>query len=90
MSGGLLSLAPPCDGSHSPCALKRALCLLFGAGLGLAMSSCETLEAPAVQGGAFDDSYLGKRLDSNNPNLEDNQNEKGKTAAPSYSQWRHD
>jgi len=29
-------------------------------------------------------------LDSNNPNLEDNQDAKGKTAPPSYTQWRHE
>ena len=54
------------------------------------MSSCETPHAHKAGGGAFSDSYLGQRLDSNNPNLEENQNEKGKTIPPSYGQWRHE
>jgi hypothetical protein len=58
--------------------------------LGLAVSSCESVDERHAGGGAFDDSYLGKRLDSNNPNLEDNQDEKGKTRVKSYSQWRHE
>ncbi len=73
---------------HSPGSLKRAIFLLMSAGFGLAMSSCETVDDRRAGGGAFDDSYLGRRLDSNNPSLEDNQNEKGKTAVPSYGQWR--
>ena len=69
----------------------RALCCsLLCAGLGLVMSSCETVDDRYAGGGAFDDSYLGQRLDSNNPSLEDNQDEKGKTMPPSYRQWRHD
>jgi hypothetical protein len=54
------------------------------------MCSCETVDDRKAGGGAFEDSYLGKRLDSNNPSLEDNPNEKGKTAVPSYQQWRHE
>ena len=76
--------------SHSRRALKRAFFLLLSATCGLGMISCETVDDRKAGGGAFDDSQLGRRLDSNNPNLEDNPNEKGKTAVPSYQQWRHD
>lgn len=65
-------------------------CSLLGAGLGLALCSCETVHHRQAGGGAFDDSYLGQRLDSNNPSLEENQDEEGKPIPPSYSQWRHE
>jgi len=68
----------------------RSICFLICAGLGLAFCSCESVNSRTAGGGAFDDSYLGRRLDSNNPNLEDNQDEKGKTAPRSYNQWRHE
>lgn len=68
----------------------RTICSLILTGLVLALCSCETTPDHRAGGGAFDDSYLSRRLDSNNPNLESNQNHKGKTAAPSYSQWRHE
>ncbi len=68
----------------------RSTCILVCAGLGLALCSCQTVDSHTAGGGAFDDSYLGQRLDSNNPNLEDNQDAKGKTAPPSYTQWRHE
>lgn len=69
----------------------RALCCsLLGAVLGLAVSSCETIDDRSAGGGAFDDSYLGPRLNANNPSLEDNQDDKGKTLPQSYSQWRHE
>jgi hypothetical protein len=90
LPGRSLSLARPRRAGHSARALKRAFCLLLCAGLGLAVSSCESVDERHAGGGAFDDSYLGKRLDSNNPNLEDNQDEKGKTRVKSYSQWRHE
>jgi hypothetical protein len=70
--------------------MRAICCSLICVGLGLAMSSCETVDHRHAGGGAFDDSYLGQRLDSNNPNLEDNQNERGKTMPPSYGQWRHE
>tara|TARA_B100000519_G_scaffold195449_1_gene200513 strand:+ start:569 stop:835 length:267 start_codon:yes stop_codon:yes gene_type:complete len=85
-----LSLAPfPAQG-HSQPALKRAFFLLLSATCGVGLMSCETVEDRKAGGGAFDDSQLGRRLDSNNPNLEDNPDEKGKTAAPSYQRWRHE
>ena len=87
---GALSLAPVVAEGHSPPAVKLTSFLLLSAAAGLAMCSCETVDDRKAGGGAFEDSYLGKRLDSNNPSLEDNSNEKGKTAAPSYQQWRHD
>ena len=88
--GPLLSLAPTGAGGHSALAVKLAFFVLLSAGLGLVMCSCETVDDRKAGGGAFEDSYLGKRLDSNNPSLEDNPNEKGKTAVPSYQQWRHE
>lgn len=66
----------------------RTILLLLGVGFGLALSSCETVHPRKAGGGAYDDSYLSKRLDSNNPNLEDHQNEKGKILPPSYNRWR--
>ena len=50
--------------------------------------SCETVPDRKAGGGAFDDSYLSRRLDSNNPDLTGNKTKEGKTAVPSYSQWR--
>ena len=71
--------------------MKRAINLLFGVGLVLALSSCETnVDRHKAGGGAFDDSQLGRRLDSNNPNLDDNTNEKGKIAPRSYEQLRYE
>ena len=55
----------------------RAHYLLLSAGLGLALSSCETVNDRQAGGGAFDDSYLGRQLDSNNPNLEVNRDRQG-------------
>lgn len=70
--------------------MRAFLSSLICAAVGLAFCSCETVDHQYSGGGAFGDSYLGKRLDSNNPSLEDNQNEKGKTMPPSYEQWRVD
>ncbi len=88
--GPLLSLAPTGARGHSPGAVKPAFFVLLSACSGLVMCSCETVDDRKAGGGAFEDSYLGKRLDSNNPRLEDNPNEKGKTAVPSYQRWRHE
>jgi hypothetical protein len=71
-------------------ALRAFFCSLIGASLGVAKCSCESSVRRGWGGGAFDDSYLSQRLDSNNPNLEDNQDEKGKTVPRSYGQWRHE
>lgn len=87
---GVFGLPTVGRGCILPPDLMRSLCSLICAGLGLALCSCETIDSQTAGGGAFDDSYLSQRLDSNNPNLEENQNEKGKTAPPSYNQWRHD
>ncbi|MCS5539173.1 MAG: hypothetical protein VYC57_02365 [Verrucomicrobiota bacterium] len=70
--------------------MKLAFFMLLSVGCVLAMCSCETVDVHKAGGGAFDNSYLGKRLDSNNPSLEDNPNERGKTAVPSYQQWRQE
>ena len=75
---------------HSLGALKRAFFLLFGAGLGLVMCSCQAVDDHRAGGGAFEHGYLGRTLDSNNPNLEDTHDEKGKTAPLSHSRWRHE
>jgi hypothetical protein len=66
----------------------RTFCIIL-AGFGVVLgTSCETTPDRAAGGGAFDDSYLSRRLDSNNPDLSGNLNEKGKPAVPSYEQWR--
>ena len=70
--------------------MRAFCCSLICAGFGLAFSSCETVDERHAGGGAFEDSYLSQRLDSNNPSLEENQNGKGKTVPQSYGQWRHD
>ncbi len=88
--GPWLSLAPTGARRHSAGAVKLAFYVLLSACSGLVMCSCETVDDRKAGGGAFEDSYLGKRLDSNNPRLEDNPNEKGKTAVPSYQRWRHE
>ncbi len=88
--GGWLSLAPEGGGPHSPCAVKLSCAVLLAVGCGLTLSACETVDDRRAGGGAFGNSYLGKRLDSNNPDLDDNPDERGKTAPPSYQRWRNE
>lgn len=68
----------------------HSFALLIGAALGLVMCSCKSVDSRSAGGGAFDDSYLARGLDSNNPSLEVNRDHKDKPAIPSYSQWRHE
>ena len=66
----------------------RKLCIIFG-GLGMIFgTSCESVPDKTAGGGAFDDSYLSRRLDSNNPDLSGNRTADDKPAVPSYDQWR--
>ena len=50
----------------------------------LALNSCETVPERTAGGGAYDDSYLAKQLDSNNPKVD----VKDAPSAESYEQWR--
>jgi hypothetical protein len=58
--------------------------LLFPAVLTLVLASCQSVPERTAGGGAFDESYLAQRLDSNNPDLGDDDS----PSAASYHQWR--
>ncbi|MDA0767177.1 MAG: hypothetical protein O3A87_06900 [Verrucomicrobia bacterium] len=53
--------------------------------LGLLLSACQTVDSRAAGGGAYDDSHLARRLDSNNPDVGD---AKDHPRAETYEQWR--
>ena len=67
----------------------RKLNLLTIAALAIPLFSCETVPPRKAGGAAFDESYIGQRLDSNQADLEGNLDYSGrKTAPPSFDQWR--
>lgn len=71
----------------------RATLTLIGAGLLMAVTSCETTTPDRKGGGgAFDESYLAQRLDSNHPDPEANPDPSGrKVSAPtSHMQWKEE
>lgn len=65
--------------------MMRTPLLLICAALALVLTSCQTVDDRAAGGGAYDDSDLARRLDSNNPDLGDDPDA---AAAESYEQWR--
>ena len=80
----LLRLADRVGEAHIPREMTRTSLLLFTAVLAVALASCQSVPPRTAGGGAFDDTFLGPRLDSNNPDLGDED-----TPAPgSYEQWR--
>jgi hypothetical protein len=80
----LLRLADRVGEAHIPREMTRTSLLLFTAVLAVALASCQSVPERTAGGGAFDDTFLGPRLDSNNPDLGDEE-----TPAPgSYEQWR--
>jgi len=64
--------------------MMRTSLLLITAGLAVALASCQSVPERTAGGGAFDDTYLGPRLDSNNPELGDEDS----PSPASYEQWR--
>ena len=81
----MLSLAVRLWHPHSPADMMRTPLMLSCAALGLSLSACQTVDDRSAGGGAFDDSHLARRLDSNNPDLGD---DKDAPRAESYEQWR--
>ena len=61
-----------------------SLLLFLPAVLMLLLASCQSVPERTAGGGAFDESYMAQRLDSNNPDLGDEDS----PAAASYHQWR--
>ncbi len=65
--------------------MTRIPLLLFTAAMAaFAFSSCETVPDRTAGGGAYDDSELARKLDSNNPAID----LKDAPSAASYEQWR--
>lgn len=69
---------------HIPREMTRTSLLLSTALLTVTLASCQSVPERTAGGGAFDDTYLGPQLDSNNPELENNDS----PAPGSYEQWR--
>lgn len=80
----LLRLADQGREAHIAPEMMRTSLLLFTAVLALVLASCQSVPERTAGGGAFDESYLAPRLDSNNPDLGDEDS----PAAASYHQWR--
>lgn len=80
----LLRLADEEGEAHIAPEMTRTTILLFTAVVAVALASCESVPERKAGGGAFDESYLAPRLDSNNPDLGDEESPR----AESYEQWR--
>ena len=71
--------------THIPGEMTRTPLLLFTAAMAaFAFSSCETTSPHVAGGGAYDDSQLARKLDSNAAVLD----AKDEPSAASYEQWR--
>lgn len=63
----------------------RTPLLISCAALGLLLSACQVVDDHVAGGGAYDDSHLARKLDSNNPDVGDDSDQ---PRAKSYEQWR--
>jgi len=80
----LLRLADGGRRAHIAREMMRTSLSLFAALLVVTLASCQSVPDRKAGGGAFDDSYLAQRLDSNHPTLRNDD----APSAESYEQWR--